>query len=143
MCSKNLPAPKTSRLSRREFGQAGLLAAAGLAVPGLQAQTRPEKTRLVLAVGGKSALYHLPLTIAEQLGYFRAEGLELDISDVQTSLRATQAVSSGAAHVCASTFEQVLGLQAKNQWIQAFVVQARTPQIALGVCGVRACTTKA
>lgn len=133
MCSKNLPAPKTSRLSRREFGQAGLLAAAGLAVPGLQAQTRPEKTRLVLAVGGKSALHHLPLTIAEQLGYFRAEGLELDISDVQTSLRATQAVSSGAAHVCASTFEQVLGLQAKNQWFQAFVVQARTPQIALGV----------
>ncbi|MCX7242253.1 MAG: ABC transporter substrate-binding protein, partial [Polaromonas sp.] len=91
MCSKTFHAPKTSRLSRREFGQAGLLAAAGLAVPGLQAQTRPEKNRLVLAVGGKSALYHLPLTIADQLGYFRAEGLELDISDVQTSLRATQA----------------------------------------------------
>jgi NitT/TauT family transport system substrate-binding protein len=133
ICSKILRLTQTTALSRREFGQAGLLAAAGLAMPVLQAQTKPEKARLVLAVGGKSALHHLPLTIAEQLGYFRAEGLELEISDVQTSLRATQAVSSGAAQVCASAFEQVLGLQAKNQWFQAFVVQARTPQIAFGV----------
>ena len=133
ICSKILRLTQTTALSRREFGQAGLLAAAGLAMPVLQAQTKPEKARLVLAVGGKSALHHLPLTIAEQLGYFRAEGLELEISDVQTSLRATQAVSSGAVQVCASAFEQVLGLQAKNQWFQAFVVQARTPQIAFGV----------
>lgn len=130
---KNFPMTKTKGLTRRELGQAALLAAACLAMPGLQAQTKPEKTRLVLAVGGKSTLHHLPLTIADQLGYFRAEGLELEISDVQTSLRATQAVSSGAAHVCAGTYEQVLGLQAKNTWFQAFVVQARTPQIALGV----------
>jgi len=29
-----------------------------------------------LAVGGKNLLYDLPLTIAEQLGYFQAEGLK-------------------------------------------------------------------
>ena len=32
------------------------------------AQQRPEKPRLTLALGGKTALYYLPLTIAEQLG---------------------------------------------------------------------------
>ena len=30
----------------------------------------PEKKDVHIAVGGKAALYYLPLTIAEQLGYF-------------------------------------------------------------------------
>jgi len=119
--------------SRRQFGRAGMLAAACLAVPALQAQAKPEKNRVVLAVGGKPALHHLPLTIADQLGYFRAEGLELEIIDMQTAVRASQALAGGTAQVCASPFEQVLALQARNQWCQAFVVQARTPQIAFGV----------
>jgi NitT/TauT family transport system substrate-binding protein len=124
---------RSAGFSRRQFGRAGMLAAACLAVPALQAQARPEKSRVVLAVGGKSALHYLPLTIADQLGYFRAEGLELEIIDMQTAVRASQALTGGAAQVCASAFEQVLALQARNQWYQAFVVQARTPQIAFGV----------
>ena len=143
-CPANLkPANKNSKkqifmtrfagFSRRQFGRAGMLAAACLAVPALQAQARPEKSRLVLAVGGKPALQYLPLTVADQLGYFRAEGLELEIIDMQTAVRASQALAGGAAQVCASAFEQVLALQARNQWYQAFVVQARTPQIAFGV----------
>jgi NitT/TauT family transport system substrate-binding protein len=33
-----------------------------------------EKPKLTIAVGGKNLLYYLPLTIAEQRGYFKAEG---------------------------------------------------------------------
>ena len=36
----------------------------------------PEKKRVTIAVGGKAALYYLPLSLAEQLGYFREAGLE-------------------------------------------------------------------
>jgi NitT/TauT family transport system substrate-binding protein len=57
------------------------LAAAAVAVPSLRAQGRIEKTKVTIAVGGKAAFYYLPLTIAEQLGYFKAEGLEVEISD--------------------------------------------------------------
>jgi NitT/TauT family transport system substrate-binding protein len=120
-------------VSRRQFGRTGMLVAASLAMPALGAQAKLEKSRVLLAVGGKSALNYLPLTIAEQLGYFRAEGLEIEISDLQTPLRAAQAAASGAVQVCASAFEQVLSMQARNQWFQAFVVLARTPQIAFGV----------
>ena len=68
-------------VSRRTFVSAGAFAAASVAAPSLWAQARPEKTKLAIAVGGKAAFYYLPLTISEQLGYFKAEGLDVEISD--------------------------------------------------------------
>jgi NitT/TauT family transport system substrate-binding protein len=73
-----MPAPA---ITRRSFALLASAAAAMVAVPALRAQARLEKTKLSLAVGGKASFYYLPLTIAEQLGYFRAEGLEVEISD--------------------------------------------------------------
>src|SRR5258708_40093496 len=35
----------------------------------------PEKTRVVLAVGGRTTPYFLPLTLGARLGYFQDEGL--------------------------------------------------------------------
>ena len=40
-----------------------------------------EKKQLTLAVGGKTALYYLPLTICERLGYFKEQGLDVTIND--------------------------------------------------------------
>lgn len=36
---------------------------------------------LRIAVGGKGSLYYLPLTAAERLGYFKDEGLNVEIQD--------------------------------------------------------------
>ncbi len=123
-------------MSRRHFGKAGLSLATFLALPALQAQSsrrKLERTRIVMAVGGKASLGYLPLTISEQLGYFKAEGLDLEINDFGTGARASQAVVNGAADVCSGTFARTIELQSKNQWFQSFVMQARTPQIAFGV----------
>ena len=49
-----------------------------------RAQTgKPEKPKVVLAVGGKSALYYLSLTIAETKGFFKDAGLDVEINDFQ------------------------------------------------------------
>ena len=72
--------PLVLDLSRRQWlwgAAAAALLGQGLA----HAQQRPEKPRLTLALGGKTALYYLPLTIAEQLKYFSAEGLEVELQD--------------------------------------------------------------
>ena len=110
-----------------------MLAAASIAVPCVMAQGKPEKTRVAIAVGGKATFYYLPLTISEQLGYFKAEGLEVDISDFAGGARALQAVVSGSADVVSGAFEHTINLQSKNQFYQAFVLLGRAPQIALGV----------
>lgn len=117
-------------LSRRQFAA---LAAAVVAAPALRAQGRPEKSKVAIAVGGKAAFYYLPLTIAEQLGYFKAEGLDVEIADFAGGSRALQAVVGGSADVVSGAYEHTINLQGKNQYFQAFVLQGRAPAIALGV----------
>ena len=121
-------------LNRRIFTSAGALAAAAIAVPHVYAQqAKLEKTKVSIAVGGKAAFYYLPLTISEQLGYFKAEGLDVEISDFAGGARALQAVVGGSADVCSGAFEHTINLQAKNQAFQCFVLQGRAPQIAVGI----------
>lgn len=120
-------------ISRRTFAGGTALAVATLALPSLRAQPKPEKTKIAISVGGKAAFYYLPLTISEQLGYFKAEGLDIEISDFAGGARALQAVVGGSADVCSGAFEHTINLQAKNQMFQAFVLQGRAPQIAFGI----------
>ncbi len=120
-------------ISRRHFTAAAAFAAAAVAAPGLRAQARPEKSKVSIAVGGKAAFYYLPLTISEQLGYFKAEGLDVEISDFAGGSRALQAVVGGSADVVSGAYEHTINLQSKNQFFQAFVLQGRAPQIAMGV----------
>ena len=117
-------------LNRRQFTA---LAAAAIASPALRAQGKPEKSKVAIAVGGKAAFYYLPLTIAEQLGYFKAEGVEVEISDFAGGSRALQAVVGGSADVVSGAYEHTINLQSKNQVFQSFVLQGRAPAIALGV----------
>lgn len=120
-------------ISRRGFTVGTAAAAAALGLPSLRAQTRLEKSKIVLSVGDKSAFYYLPLTISEQLGYFKAEGLDVEINDFDDGARASQAVVGGSADVCSGAFEHAMKLQARSQMFQAFVLQGRAPQIAFGV----------
>ncbi|MDB5928664.1 MAG: putative signal peptide protein [Polaromonas sp.] len=120
-------------LSRRTFINGATLGAAVLALPVLHAQSRPEVRKITISVGGKADFYHLPLTISEQLGYFRAEGLEVGISDFETGAQALQAVVDSTANVCSGAFEHIINLHSMRQMFQAFVLQGRAPQIAFGV----------
>ena len=123
----------SKHISRRQFAAGTALAAAALALPALRAQNKVEKTRISLAVGGKAAFYYLPLTIAEQLGYFKSEGVELEISDFSGGMKALQSVLGGSADICSGAYEHTINLQSKNQMYSAFVLQGRAPQITFGV----------
>ena len=109
---------------------AGALA---LTFPGLHAQGRPEKSKIVMSVDGKASFAYLPLTIADQLGFFRDEGLDLQINDYADAAAAAQSMLAGSADVCSGSFERTLSLQSKNQMVRAFVLQSRTPQIAFAM----------
>ena len=89
-----------------------LLGAAALAAPARLLAAAPEHPRLTIAVGGKNLLYYLPLTIAESLGYFKAEGLDVTIVDFAGGSKALQAVVGGSADVVSGAFEHTLLMQA-------------------------------
>jgi NitT/TauT family transport system substrate-binding protein len=110
--------------------------AAGLATllfPALLSAQALEKKKVTIAVGGKNLLYYLPLTVAEQKGFFKDEGLEVEIVDFAGGARALQAVVGGSADVVSGAFEHNINMQAKGQPMRAFVLQGRAPQIVLAV----------
>lgn len=109
--------------NRRTFSSTLALLAAAAAVPALRAQPRLEKTRVVISVGAKAAFFYLPLTIAEQLGYFKAEGLEVEIGDF----------AGGPVDVVSGAYEHTISLQSKGQKFQSFVLQGRAPTISMGI----------
>ncbi|HYD07117.1 MAG TPA: ABC transporter substrate-binding protein [Reyranella sp.] len=118
------------------------LAAAALAVWGFHVQAQIEKPDVHIAVGGKASFYYLPLTIAEQLGYFKEEGLNVKISDFAGGSVALRAVVGGSADVVSGAYEHTVSLQSKKQYFQAFVAQGRLPQIAFGVATSKAGSIK-
>lgn len=117
-------------MQRRHFIAGGIAAAS---LPNLAFAQGLEKPKCTIAVGGKNLFYYLPLTIAEQLGYFKDEGLDLTIVDFAGGSRALQAVVGGSADVVSGAFEHTLNMQFKGQPMRAFVLQGLAPQIVLGI----------
>src|SRR3954452_13650098 len=111
---------------------AGIAAFAIAFSTGAQAQ-KPEQTKVRLAVGGKSSLYYLPLTITERLGYFKEAGLEVEISDFAGGAKSLQALIGGSADVVTGSFDHTIQMQAKNQAIVALVQLGRFPGFGLAL----------
>ncbi len=108
--------------------------AASVAGPAVPAETaRPERARIGIAVANRAAISVLPLTLANQLGYFRSAGLEVDITEYGSGERLLDDGVFNGTDVISGSFEQTVLLQARGQLYQAFVLQARTPQVAMGV----------
>jgi NitT/TauT family transport system substrate-binding protein len=117
-------------MQRRQLIAGGVMAAS---LPHWVLAQTLEKPKVTVAVGGKNLLYYLPLTIAEQLGYFKAEGLDVTIVDFAGGAKALQAVVGGSADVVSGAFEHTVNMQFKGQPMRAFVLQGAAPQIVLGV----------
>ena len=120
----------------RIFIAAALLAFCSLA------QAQIEKRDVHIAVGGKSALYYLPLTITEQLGYFKDEGLNVRISDFPGGTRSLEAVVGGSADVVSGAYEHTINMQSKKIHFEAFVLTGACPQISVGIVSSRAASYK-
>src|SRR5213083_558071 len=115
-----------------KFAMRSLVAAAALAIA-TAAQAQIEKPDVHIAIGGKSALYYLPLTLAERLGYFKDEGLNVRISDFPGGTRSLEAVVVGSADVVAGAYEHTINMQARKQSFQAFVLAGAAPQITVAI----------
>jgi NitT/TauT family transport system substrate-binding protein len=113
-----------------------LLAACAVSGQGWAATADP--MRVTLAVGGKATLYYLPLTVAERLGYFRDEGLTVEIADFPGGSRSLQALVGGSADVVAGAYEHTIVMQTMAQKLKAFVLLGRNPGISLGIARAQA-----
>jgi NitT/TauT family transport system substrate-binding protein len=109
-----------------------VVALIGAAQAPVQAQA-PEKKQITLGVGGKTALYYLPLTIAERLGHFKEQGLDVAINDFRGGAQSLQALAGGSVDVVTGAYEHTIRMQAKGQDVRAVVELGRFPGIVLGI----------
>jgi len=120
-----------------------LIAAAlvvALSAPAL-AQTL-EKPKLTIGVGGKSLFYYLPLTIAEQKGYFKDEGLEVEIPNFPGGAKTLEALIGGSVDMVSGAYEHTITQQARGQNIEALVLQGKYAGIVLAMPKAKAATYK-
>jgi NitT/TauT family transport system substrate-binding protein len=92
----------------------------------------PEKKQIHLAAAGLGFPY-LPFIIADHRGFFKDEGLDVDIGVYAGGAKALQALLGGSADVVAGAYSNTITMAAKGQKLVSFVVQANCPDWVFGV----------
>jgi NitT/TauT family transport system substrate-binding protein len=104
------------------------------ALGGTRAEAAPiEKPRVQIAVGSKVGLFFLPTMVAEHLGYYKDEGLDVEIVDLGSGGKALQALVGRSVDVTSGAYDHTVQLAAKNIDLQAFVLQASLADYAVGI----------
>lgn len=115
----------------RSFAAIAAAVSVAVALTAGTAEAQLEKSKVSLAVGGRSTLVYLPITIAQQRGYFREQGLEVEIFDVAGGSRAYEASLGGNVDLVVGVYQHVLSLQAQQQYYKAFTLL--TDNIGVGI----------
>ena len=79
-------------------------------VPGSAQTAAPEKTDVRIAVGGKTFMIYLPLSVTERLGYFTDAGLNVEIQEVNSGTRSAQALVGGSVDATSGSFDHTIQL---------------------------------
>ena len=124
---------------RRRWLTAALAAGSATAFARPAAAAATALTPVSIALTARYSLYHLPLVLAERLGFFRQHGVQVTMLSHESGHAALASMVQGKAEVLAGAFERVFELQRQGHFFQAFVQMNNTPMLSMGVVKT-ACT---
>lgn len=101
------------------FGAALALAAA----PGFAA----DSGKITIMVGGITKMIYLPAKLAEQLGYFKEEGLNVELLSQPAGVDAENELLAGAVQAVVGFYDHAIDLQSKGKEIQAITIFGQVP----------------
>ncbi len=84
-----------------------------------------------IAVGGHNQMIYLPTTLADELGYYREEGLDVELQDFAGGAKALQALVGGSADVVSGFYDHTIQMAAEGKPLVAFVTMLRFPGLVL------------
>jgi NitT/TauT family transport system substrate-binding protein len=90
-------------------------------------------TRVRLAIGGQGQMVYLPATLADRLGYYKQEGLEITAQDFPGGSKALESLLGGSSDVVCGFYDHTIQLAAEARELQAFVAMVRYPGFVLAV----------
>ncbi|HYR84401.1 MAG TPA: ABC transporter substrate-binding protein [Terriglobia bacterium] len=91
------------------------------------------KTSIRIAVGGQTQFIYLPLTLADRLGYFKDEGLEVTIADLRGGSEALAAMMGGSVDMVTGFYEHTIRAQAQGKRLVMVALFDRYPGLVLMV----------
>ena len=86
-----------------------------------------------MAVGGQTQFIYLPLTLADRLGYFKDEGLSVQISDLRGGSEALAALMGGSVDMVTGFYEHTIRAQSQGKHLVMVALFDRYPGLVLMV----------
>jgi NitT/TauT family transport system substrate-binding protein len=83
--------------------------------------------KISIMVSGLDKLIYLPFKLAENLGYFKDEGLEVELLSTHSGISAENELLAGAVQGVGGFYDHCLELQAKGKFVVSIVQINRTP----------------
>ncbi|TXK79111.1 ABC transporter substrate-binding protein [Paenibacillus sp. N3.4] len=80
-----------------------------------------------IMVGGLEKIIYLPAKLTENLGYFKEEGLEVELTSQASGVNAEQALIAGEVQGVVGFYDHTIDMQAKGKELQAVVLLASNP----------------
>jgi NitT/TauT family transport system substrate-binding protein len=84
-----------------------------------------------IAVGGQNQMVYLPTTLAQELGFYREEGIDAELQDFAGGAKALQALVGGSADVVSGFYDHTIQMAAEGREMTAFVTMLRFPGLVL------------
>ena len=83
--------------------------------------------KITLMVGGYEKQIYLPAKLAESLGYFKEEGLDVELLNESSGVDAEGELLSGAVQGVVGFYDHCIDMQAKGKYIKSVVQLAQAP----------------
>jgi NitT/TauT family transport system substrate-binding protein len=84
-------------------------------------------TTVTLSIANINTQTYLPIVLAEQLGYFKAQGVDVKITNVTTAALAWSAMVAGQTEGVAGFYDHTIDLQAKGKATEAVIQLNQAP----------------
>jgi sulfonate transport system substrate-binding protein len=120
-----------SRAAARWLISAVVVALVALGGASCGASNGTSGTRVRIAIGGQTQMVYLPTTLARELGFYKAEGLDVELQDFEGGAKALQALIGGSADVVSGFYDHTIQMAAEGRELTAFVVMLRFPGLVL------------
>jgi NitT/TauT family transport system substrate-binding protein len=83
--------------------------------------------KISLMVGGIEKQIYLPAKLAEQLGYFKDEGLDVELLSEPAGVEAENELLAGAVQGVVGFYDHTIDLQAKGKFVESVVQFSQAP----------------
>ncbi|HMN56226.1 MAG: ABC transporter substrate-binding protein [Burkholderiales bacterium] len=103
------------------------LIAAALALGGALPAQAADASTVTIMVGGINKIIYLPAKLTEALGYFKDEGLNVELQSQPAGVDAENQLIAGAVQGVVGFYDHTIDLQAKGKEVEAIAVFGKVP----------------